>query len=772
MSPEVPMNTPTLPSQVRPSQSRRFRSRPSPLCALALLAACTQAEPTPRAPSAPTITATGVATPSLAPTKPHADTLHGVVVPDPYRWLEDTTSAEGRAWVSAQERYATSVLERVVGRDSLMARYAQAFAEAPTLDVVLATPSGLVLTRWLGDAPSLFAATLDGRNERPLRPAAANDRALRAIVPSPDGRLLALGTTAAGDSKAGITLINAANGTLLPDRIPDLLTSTSSTRYQVFWLPRESDAGNVGDAFVYPRLWPGSESGPTAGRLARGRQFLHRVGTPQSRDLAIFGWGVSPAVPMAPEDLATRVHGAPGSRWLVGSIFRSRQNGSDYYAARRTTGDSTVPQWTPLLALDDLAAHPQLHGDTAFALLRRDADRGRIARRVLGNGPTPQGTWETVVPERRGVIIAFAAQPDALYFTERGADGVTLQVQPYGATTAQRVTLPVTGTVRLVPQSAALDGVLVSVESWAMPPRWFRITQRGALVETLAIDDGGRATQSPTLVTEEIEAPSRDGTLVPVSLVYDRAALVSGTLDGTAPLLAEAYGAFAQSTDAEYRPHLAVWAALGGVYAYVHARGGGERGEAWHQAATRERKQRSVDDVIGAVEALIARGYTSPGRVAFQGISFGAVIGGLLPLQRPELFGAVLYDVGGPDEVRATFIDPSAARNVAEIGDVDTPEGVRSLMAASPYHVTPPRISLPAMLVHSARDDYNFGTEMLVGKWVARMQAANSGTRPLTWVRTEGGHRWLWSLSPEWAGTVTAFLLWQLGDPRYQPASR
>jgi prolyl oligopeptidase len=368
------------------------------------------------------------------------------------------------------------------------------------------------------------------------------------------------------------------------------------------------------------------------------------------------------------------------------------------------------------------------------------------------------------------VITGFAVQADALYFTERDAGAIQLHVLPHGAAQARAVTLPATGTVDIAPRSPALDGVLVSVESWASPPRWFRVGRRGEVVEALALDDGGRAGAPPGLVSDRLEAPSRDGTLVPVSLVYDRAALRGGRLDGTAPLRIEAYGGFGQSTDARYDPTIPVWTALGGVYAYAHVRGGGERGDAWHRAATREHKRRSIDDVIGAAEALIARGYTSPGRLALQGISFGAVIAGLTPLERPDLFGAVIYDVGGPDEVRAAALDPSAARNIAEIGDVDTPEGVRLLLAASPYHRVPPRVAHPAMLVHSAPDDYNFGTEMLVAKYVARLQASNAGDRPVVWVRAGGGHRWLHFLSPAWAATVTSFLLWQTGDPRYQPA--
>ena len=746
------------------------------LVALLVAPACVGGRQSPTSRGEPPATAapvspTGIEAPATARVVAHVDTVRGVVVPDPYRWLEDTLAADTRAWVTAQERYAAAVLARVVGRDSLAARYARAFRDAPTLGRVVETPTGLVLTRWLGDAPSLFAAARDGSGERPLHAAADLARldsgtALRAFVPSWDGRYLALGTTARGDAGAAVALVDAASGARLPDRIPDLLTTTSGTRYEVSWLPRD---GAGAAAFFYPRLWPGAADGPPAERLARGRQFLHRLGAPQSADVAVFGYGVSPAVPMESEDLATRVRAAPGSRWLVSSVFRSRRNGSEHYAALRTPGDSTVPAWVPLLALEDRAGYPQLRGDTAYALVRRDADRGRIARRVLGDGPAPSGAWEAVVPERRGVVTAFAVQDDALYFTEREGGALSLHALAHGATASRPVALPVTGTVRLAPRSLALEGVLVSVESWAAPPRWFRVTRAGATVDALALDDGGKADASPTLVSDRLEAPSRDGTLVPVSLVYDRTALRSGRLDGTAPLIVEAYGGFGQATDASYDPTIQVWTALGGVYAYAHVRGGGELGEAWHRAATRAHKQRSVDDVIGAVEALVARGYTSPGRVALQGISFGAVIAGLAPLQRPDLFGAVVYDVGAPDEVRHAALDPSSARNVAEIGDVDTPEGIQLLMAASPYHRTPSRIALPAMLVHSATDDYNFGTEMLVAKYVARLQASNTGPRSVLWVRTGGGHRWLRFLSPEWAAAQTAFLLWQTGDPHYQP---
>lgn len=747
---------------------------PRPWCTLTIARASVVALVACAGPAAiepPAVSPHHVPLPVAAPEVAFADTLHGVVVPDPYRFLEDTADARTQRFVADQERFAAAVLARVVARDSLTAHFARALQGAPTLGQVLETTEGLLLMRWLGDAPSLHAALEGASSERTVRRAEA-EGTIRALSPSFDGRLVAVGRTAAGDEAAAIEVRDVRTGRVLPETIDDLLTTTSATRYRVHWLAADDGSSR---GFFYPRLWPATAPRPANDRLARSRQFLHRLGTPRARDLAVFGYGVSPDVPMHPDDLAARVLSAPGSRWLIGTVYRVQEGGNEHYVARRTPGDATVPAWHPLLSIIDEVSYPQLVGDTVYALTRRDADRGRLVQRVLGDGAVPGGAWEVLVPQRRGVITDFRAQADGLYFTVREGGALALHVLRKGARAPEAVPLPLAGTITLAHRSPAMAGVLFSVESWAAPPRWFRATDGGRTVDALALDDGGTSGASATVVSDRLGAPSADGTTVPVSFVYDTAAMraaFGGVRTRTAPVLLEAYGGFAQSTDPAYDPTIAAWTALGGLYAYAHVRGGGELGEAWHLAGVRDGKRHGVADVIAAAEALVARGYTAPGRVALQGISFGAGIAGIAPLERPGLFGAVLFDVGGPDEVRALALDPTAARNVGELGDTASAEGVRLLVRASPYHRVPARAALPAMLVHSARDDYNFGTEMLVAKYVARLQAANGGTRPVVWVRTPGGHRWLRSLSSQWAATVASFLLWHTGDARFQPAGR
>jgi prolyl oligopeptidase len=274
------------------------------------------------------------------------------------------------------------------------------------------------------------------------------------------------------------------------------------------------------------------------------------------------------------------------------------------------------------------------------------------------------------------------------------------------------------------------------------------------------------------LVSTQLEALSTDSARVPISITYSSAALRNGKLDGTAPLLVDSYSAFGSTTDPAFMPIIQAWVQLGGVYAHVHARGGGELGELWHTSAMREHKHRTIEDVIAAIETLIAQRYTSAGRVTLTGTSFGANIPGQVMLERPDLLGAALYEVGQPDEIRGARLDPTAARNIAEIGDLDTQDGVQSMMKASPYYQVPARVTLPAVLVHSASDDYNFGTQMLPAKFIARLQRANSGTRPVLWLQTGGGHRDLFGLGPEWAAKALSFALWQSGVSGFQPAGR
>ncbi|MBC8086578.1 MAG: hypothetical protein H7Z40_04890, partial [Phycisphaerae bacterium] len=179
----------------------------------------------------PTVQASGVSAPPTVAFGSFADTLHGVVVPDPLRWLEDTLSADTRSWITAQSAYTDSVLAKLEGRDSLAAGLERAYAAMPTLGDVVRTNSRTLLTRYLGDTPSLMALDSGQNVEREVISAASLEQAhpgarIRTFVPSWDGRYVALGITARGDGAAAIVVVDAANGRVMPD----VVVSKSGTR--------------------------------------------------------------------------------------------------------------------------------------------------------------------------------------------------------------------------------------------------------------------------------------------------------------------------------------------------------------------------------------------------------------------------------------------------------------------------------------------------------------------------------------------------------------
>lgn len=697
-----------------------------------------------------------VPAPPAWPAGSHVDTVLGVVVADPYRALE-RDSPDVAAWTSAHAARTRAALDAAPGRAALETRIAQLLAMGSGVVGSARTSERLLLVRSTPHGLRLVSRAREGRGwateERlvfdPAAHAPADAPTFRANVASPDGRHVAIGRTTRGDADPEVIVVDAATGRVLPDRVGDvLLTSGGSIRPT--WHPD-------GSGFFYPRVAPGA---PAAERLFRGRFFFHRLGTEQSSDVPVFGYGVSPHVPMEPADTPNRMITSTGSRWIVGSVWVASAFGASLYAAPvETVGRPDTP-WRRIAGTDDGIELPVLVGDTAYAVTTRGASRGRLVRVNLAD---PASQWEPVLPEQAGVLTTVRAAADALYLTERVGGAMRLLRLPYGATTAQVPALPVDGTLAIMtrPDEAGAD---ITIESWLVPPRTYRFDPSSGAVTDAGIDPPA-SVEFADVVTERLEAKAGDGMTIPISVVRRR----EFALDGAAPLLLEAYGTFGVPTDPTFLPQLLAWVERGSVYAFAHVRGGGELGRDWHEAARGARKPVSATDLVAAAEHLIARGYTRRGRIGLYGVSAGGLLGANAVLERPDLFGAAIHDVS-PLDLAGMARSPTGARNLAEFGWDSTPEGVRTVLANSPYHRLRPGTPYPAVLVHTGATDYNAGPG-LAAKYVARLQAATTSGRPVLWdFSREGGHdSYLFGGAGPMADAL-AFMFWQLGGATAQVA--
>jgi prolyl oligopeptidase len=220
-------------------------------------------------------------------------------------------------------------------------------------------------------------------------------------------------------------------------------------------------------------------------------------------------------------------------------------------------------------------------------------------------------------------------------------------------------------------------------------------------------------------------ATSKDGTRVPVNILMKK-----GTKrDGRNPVLLYGYGGYGISMRPYYSLANRVWLDHGGIYAVANIRGGGEFGEAWHLAGNLTKKQNVFDDMIAAGEHMVRAGYTSPSRLAAMGGSNGGLLMGAILTQRPDLFRAIVSQVGIYDMLRVEST-PNGAFNVTEFGSVKDPEQFKALYAYSPYHNVRDGTPYPAVLLTSGENDgrvdpYNSR------KMAARLQVATSSGRPV-----------------------------------------
>ena len=235
--------------------------------------------------------------------------------------------------------------------------------------------------------------------------------------------------------------------------------------------------------------------------------------------------------------------------------------------------------------------------------------------------------------------------------------------------------------------------------------------------------------------TEQVFYPSKDGTRVPMFISYKKGLVKNGAN----PTLLYGYGGFSISLTPSFSPANLVWMEMGGVYAVPNLRGGGEYGQEWHLAGTKERKQNVFDDFIGAGEWLIGEHYTSTPKLAVFGGSNGGLLVGAVLSQRPDLFGAALPAVGVMDMLRFQKFTVGWGWT-SDYGSSDNPEDFKWLYAYSPLHHLKPGVHYPPTLVTTSDHDDRVVPAHSY-KFAATLQADQGGDAPvLIRIETKSGH--------------------------------
>ncbi len=649
----------------------------------------------------------------------HVDDYHGTQVADPYRWLEDANSPQTQAWVEAQNIVTFGYLRHLPAREAIKQRltqlwdyekYGVPFKEGGryfySKNTGLQNQGVIYTAASLADQPTEL---LD-----PNKLSADGTVSLSSYHISDDGRYMAYGLNTSGSDWIEWHVKEVATGHDLPDILKWSKFSGA-----------EWTKDNKG--FFYSRYDAPDEKTQLQAVNYYQKLYYHVVGTAQDKDALIYErkdekeWGFAGIVSDDGQYLVIEVsHGTDPKNRI---FYRSLKDG--------VAGPAPVVE-----LLRDADAHYVFAGNDGpvfYFSTDRDAARGRLVAidTSRDTGKTP--TLREIIPQADETLQGVS------YVGGRFVTGYLkdahAQVKVFGTDgkLLHEVQLPGLGTATGFTGKPKEEETFFSFTTYTAPPTIFRYDVK---TDAAAVVFAPKVAFDPAQYTsEQVFYHSKDGTRVPMVISYKKGM----QRNGSNPTVLYGYGGFDISLTPAFSPANLVWMEMGGVYAVPNLRGGGEYGEEWHLAGTKERKQNVFDDFIAAAEYLIANKYTSTPKLAISGRSNGGLLVGATMTQRPDLFAAALPGVGVMDMLRFQKFTIGWGW-ASDYGSSDDAEQFKSLYAYSPLHHLKPGVRYPATLVTTSdHDDRVVPAHSF--KFAATLQADQAADVPtLIRIETKSGH--------------------------------
>ena len=642
------------------------------------------------------------------------DDYNGIRVPDPYRWLENPDNPHSRKWIQEENALTASYLSTVPNTGKIKAELTGLWSPVMYPPGELAERNGryFFLRRDPGrNQPILY--WMNGRNSTPkvlLDPNTLTldgTAALDSWSVSRDGKILAYGIARAGSDWQDIHFRAVDN---CKDRSDKLEWSKFS--------PLEWSLD--GDGIYYTRFpKPKDNELLTAANYNQQLRF-HKLGEAQDRDALIYqrpdhkDWEFEPQL-------------SENGRYLIIHVTEgTKPQNLVFYQDLQTAPGKTIE----INKTFDAEYRFLDNRGTKFYFR---STNGALKGRVITIDVAARNAIAEVIPEKRSVLDQAVLLGDFLYLNYQEDVVAHLFRRPLGGGDLQEIKLPGKGTAEWADKGPKHGEQFFWYGSFTQPASLY--TLDSAPLRTRAFGQSKLPIDPAAFETRQVFYASKDGTKIPMFLIGRK----GFEARPETPCLLWGYGGFNISLTPQYSPLYLQWVQMGGLVAVANLRGGGEYGEAWHQAGMKLKKQNVFDDFISGAEWLIAQHYTSKSKLAIYGRSNGGLLIGAVVNQRPDLFGAAIAGVGVMDMLR---FDKFTVGNgwTSDFGSPANPIEFRAIRAYSPLQNIHPGTHYPPILVLTADHD----DRVVPGhsfKYTAAMQYAQAGTAPiLIRIETSAGH--------------------------------
>jgi len=636
-----------------------------------------------------------ISPPPISVSEPVTEILHGVSVPDPYRWLEDQDSPRTRNWIEQQTQYARTYLDKIPGRERIRKRIRE-FLAVETYDSVQKTGTRYFFRKRLPDQeqPGIYMRDgADGVDQLLLDPADRKTGKYTALKPlrvSLDGHLLLYEVKEGGERTGVFECLDIDNRKTLLDVLP---------RGYLRGFAFAPD----GKSFYYVH------EPLDAQRPFYRAAYHHSLGTAFNEDREVFCAG---------EEEKLRLCLLSDGRNLGFLVYRFlEKTRTDFYL--QPFDSEATPE--VVVADADYSFGPRLIRETILAITDRNAPNLRIVEvRLRNNG---QREWVDVVRENNHRINGWLVAQERIFVSYIRQAATQISIFDLAGKHTGEMSIRKDETVRLIGGSHETDELLIEAESLTEPVSIFRYSATSG--ERTLWAKKRIPFDSASYSHTQVWYSSKDGTRIPMFLMGRRDVLESGLQ----PTIMTSYGGYGVSMTPQFSVFVTFLAERGCLFALPNIRGGSEFGVEWHNAAKRRNRQTAYDDFLSAVEWLVKTERSSPERLAiFGGSNSGLLVGAALT-QRPDLFRAAVCMVPLLDMLRYHLFDNAHIWR-EEYGTADDPEDFAVLASYSPYHRIRPGATYPATMIVSGDADKNCNS-LHARKMTARLQAANASPYPI-----------------------------------------
>ncbi|MEL6440438.1 MAG: prolyl oligopeptidase family serine peptidase [Cyanobacteria bacterium J06621_8] len=643
-----------------------------------------------------------------------SDNYHGVEVKDPYRWLEDPDSEATKAWVKQQNEVTNGYLATIDSREKIQQRLTQLWNyEKYSSPFKRGERYFYFKNDGLQNQSVLYTLnSLDDEGTVLLDPNQLSEDgtvALSGLSVSDDGQWLAYGLATAGSDWVEYKVKNVATGEDLADHLRWIKFSGASWTKdnQGFFYSRYDEPNaktKLEDVNYYQKL------------------YYHCVGTEQSEDELIYHrpdqkeWGFSGGVT---ED----------GKYLIIGVWLGTDSKNLLFYKDLQQPDSEVKE----LISEFEASYGVIEHDRGILWVQTDLDapRGKVIAIDLAN--PDQDNWQEIIPQADETLAGVGLLNNQFVANYLQDARSQIKIFDLEGNLVREVELPGIGSAGGFGGKRYDTETFYTFTSFTTPSTIYRydmVSGASILFRKPQVDF-----QPEDYQTQQVFYPSKDGTKVPMFITHKKGL----ELNGNNPTYLYGYGGFNISLTPSFSVSNLTWLEMGGVYAVPNLRGGGEYGEAWHQAGMKQNKQNVFDDFIAAAEWLIKQKYTSSQKLAIAGGSNGGLLVGACMTKRPELFGVAIPAVGVLDMLRFHKFTIGWAW-CPEYGNPEDESDFKTLYSYSPLHNLQPGTEYPATMITTAdHDDRVVPAHSF--KFAAALQAAHQGSNPvIIRIETKAGH--------------------------------